>query len=84
MHDSLRVLMYANSKQLDSSSIEHVISHPGGPNGPIINHPIAPVSPVISHSGEDNVGAESPISPSSQGDPGGSGFAGGPVGIPSF
>jgi hypothetical protein len=61
-----------------------VISHPGGPNGPIINHPIAPVSPVISHPGEDNVGAESPISPSSQGDPGGSGFAGGPVGIPSF
>ena len=36
------------------------------------------------HPGEDNVGSESPIGPSSQGDPGGSGFAGGPVGIPSF
>jgi hypothetical protein len=39
---------------------------------------ITPVTPVISHPGGGVVGA------SSQGDPGGSGFTGGTVGIPSF
>jgi len=70
-----------------------IINHPiipvgrvGSPDGGNISpaSPIAPVTPVISHPGEDNVGAETPISPTSQSDPGGSGFAGGPVGIPSF
>ncbi|MGB8934670.1 MAG: hypothetical protein WCC17_06155, partial [Candidatus Nitrosopolaris sp.] len=75
-----------------------VISHPGGPNA-IISHPIipvgrigsgsagggniSPVTPVISHPDGGIVGAGSPISPSS-GPPGGGGFPGGPVGIPSF
>jgi hypothetical protein len=58
-----------------------IVCHPSTPISPV--SPITPVTPVISHPG-DNVGAESPITPSSQGDPGGSGFAGGPVGIPSF
>jgi hypothetical protein len=74
--------------------VSPVISHPGASNGPIISHPITPVSPigpgggnispVISHPGGGIIGAESPISPTSSGDLGGSGFPGGPVGIPSF
>jgi len=72
-----------------------IISHPIIPAGRIGSgsagggyiypgSPITPVTPVISHPGGGIVGAGSPITPSSQGDPGGSGFAGGPVGIPSF
>jgi hypothetical protein len=56
-----------------------VISHTDGPSNHIISHPIIPVSPI-----GYIVGAESPISPSSPGVSGGRGFAGGPVGIPSF
>jgi len=63
-----------------------IFCHPGNP---IICHPSTPVishtvSPIISHLGGGNVGGGSPISPSGQGDPGGSGFQGGPVGIPRF
>jgi hypothetical protein len=52
----------------------------GGPGG----GNISPVTPIISHPGGGIVDAESPISPSSSVDPGGGGFPGGPVGIPSF
>jgi hypothetical protein len=69
-----------------------IISHPISPVGRIGSgsagggniSPVTPVTPVISHPGGGIVGAGSPITPSSQGDPGGSGFLGGPVGIPSF
>jgi hypothetical protein len=72
-----------------------IISHPISPVGHIGSgsagggnispvSPITPVTPVISHPGGGIVGAGSPITPSSQGDPGGSGFPGGTVGIPSF
>ena len=72
-----------------------IISHPIIPVGRIGSgsagggnispgSPITPVTPVISHPGGGIVGAGSPISPSSPNDPGGGGFPGGPVGIPSF
>jgi hypothetical protein len=59
-----------------------IAGHPSTPISPV--SPITPVTPVISQPGGGIVGVGSPIAPSSQGDPGGSGFTGGSVGIPSF